>query len=104
MLQDELGTALAITRKMRDAMQAKELDIVEQLARERDGILHKCFPGGGGADSDDEAVSAIVKEIVHLNNEMIELGNREKSAMQAEVDKEMKASSGIRKYIDNMRG
>lgn len=102
MLLEEMRTALVITQKMYDAMRDGSLDRVEQMAQERDEILHRVLPGGTIPDNEKQDISSIVQQIIQLNNSMIELGLREKASMQSEVNQELKASSGIRKYLDNM--
>ena len=102
MLLEEMKTALAITHKMVEAMQDGELDNVEQMAQERDGILHQVFSGVTIPDNEKKEISGIVQQIVQLNNDMIEMGLKEKAAIQSEIMQDLKASSGIRKYLDNM--
>jgi hypothetical protein len=101
-MQEGLNAALAITRKMYDAMQKGDFDGVEQLAVKRDEILHHSFSGEGTPEDENQEVSIIVEKIVALNNEMIEMGEKEKANIKSDMEREIRGSSHIQKYIDNM--
>jgi len=102
MLREELSKALDLTYRMREAFQQDNLDEVQLLAKERDNILYDSL--GGKLSADEKQVSEpFVQKIVQLNEEMIEMGQREKVRMQNELGRELHASSGVKQYIDNMK-
>lgn len=102
MLREELSKALELTYKMREEFLQDNLDEVQLLAKERDRILHESL-GRTLSDEDKNISGPFVKEIVRLNEEMIEIGQKEKTSIQTELGKELRASSGVKQYIDNMK-
>lgn len=103
MVLEKLNHALELTLEMRKAFQDGDLDQVEELSVQRDKILHECGDDTEGRERNREQVSDIVGKIIQLNNEMIELGQKEKTNIRSDMEKEIRGSSHVKKYIDNMK-
>jgi hypothetical protein len=102
MLQEQLQKAYELTSTMHECLVAGELDRVEKIASERDALLHNSFKGRDAKVVSDSQEGVLIKEIIELNNKMITLAAQRKIELGKDLDKDLHASSSVKKYIDNM--
>jgi hypothetical protein len=88
---------LALTRRIRDGLETGDWGAAAELEAERRGLMEAIFDGPPPA-ADLPAITAILREVVRVNDELVGLAEHRRRALERDADVVALGRTAVRAY------